>query len=117
MNPCGSMLAKHVSAFFEYRLIDHLKFEEEPPFPAFRAVLHGSIADRPAAERPSRASGESRGDQGRRARLCELFTRTSPELGADGALEIRTRGVTRNSSVPKEMLVAGTHAAYVRGGA
>src|SRR5258708_22337357 len=31
--------AKHVSAFFEYRLINHLKLEEELLFPAFRAVL------------------------------------------------------------------------------
>jgi iron-sulfur cluster repair protein YtfE (RIC family) len=31
--------AKHVSAFFEYRLIDHLQLEEELLFPAFRAVL------------------------------------------------------------------------------
>src|ERR1700737_582378 len=30
---------KHVSAFFEYRLINHLKLEEELLFPAFRAVL------------------------------------------------------------------------------
>src|SRR5258708_17523132 len=31
--------AKHVSAFFEYRLINHLQLEEELLFPAFRAVL------------------------------------------------------------------------------
>ena len=31
--------AKHVSAFFEYRLINHLKLEEELLFPAFRALL------------------------------------------------------------------------------
>jgi hemerythrin-like domain-containing protein len=31
--------AKHVSAFFEYRLIRHLKVEEELLFPACRAVL------------------------------------------------------------------------------
>src|SRR5258708_14250710 len=31
--------ARHVSAFFEYRLINHLKLEEELLFPAFRAVL------------------------------------------------------------------------------
>jgi hypothetical protein len=31
--------AKHVSAFFEYRLINHLKLEEDLLFPAFRAVL------------------------------------------------------------------------------
>src|ERR1700730_11761326 len=31
--------AKHVSAFFEYRLINHLNVEEELLFPAFRAVL------------------------------------------------------------------------------
>jgi hemerythrin-like domain-containing protein len=37
---CPSALsAKHVSAFFEYRLINHLKIEEELLFPAFRAVL------------------------------------------------------------------------------
>jgi hemerythrin-like domain-containing protein len=30
---------KHVSAFFEYRLINHLQLEEELLFPAFRAVL------------------------------------------------------------------------------
>jgi hypothetical protein len=33
------LCAKHVSAFFEYRLINHLKLEEELLFPAFRAVL------------------------------------------------------------------------------
>jgi hemerythrin-like domain-containing protein len=31
--------AQHVSAFFEYRLIKHLKLEEELLFPALRAVL------------------------------------------------------------------------------
>jgi hemerythrin-like domain-containing protein len=31
--------AKHISAFFEYRLINHLKIEEELVFPAFRKVL------------------------------------------------------------------------------
>src|SRR5271163_1721381 len=31
--------AKHVSAFFEYRLINHLKLEEELLFPACRGVL------------------------------------------------------------------------------
>ena len=31
--------AKHVNAFFEYRLINHLKLEEELVFPACRAVL------------------------------------------------------------------------------
>ena len=31
--------AKHVSAFFEYRLINHMRLEEELLFPAFRAVL------------------------------------------------------------------------------
>jgi Hemerythrin HHE cation binding domain len=31
--------AKHVGAFFEYRLINHLQLEEELLFPAFRAVL------------------------------------------------------------------------------
>src|SRR5260370_6779119 len=31
--------AKHVSAFFEYRLINHLKLEEELLFPALRAGL------------------------------------------------------------------------------
>ncbi|MGA8058132.1 MAG: hemerythrin domain-containing protein [Candidatus Binataceae bacterium] len=31
--------AKHVSAFFEYRLINHLKLEGALLFPAFRAVL------------------------------------------------------------------------------
>jgi hemerythrin-like domain-containing protein len=31
--------AKHVSAFFEYRLINHLQIEEELVFPAFREVL------------------------------------------------------------------------------
>jgi hemerythrin-like domain-containing protein len=31
--------ASHVSAFFEYRLINHLKVEEELLFPAFREVL------------------------------------------------------------------------------
>ena len=31
--------ARHVSAFFEYRLINHLKLEEDLLFPTFRAVL------------------------------------------------------------------------------
>jgi hemerythrin-like domain-containing protein len=31
--------AGHVSAFFEYRLINHFKVEEELLFPAFRGVL------------------------------------------------------------------------------
>ena len=31
--------AKHVSAFFEYRLINHMRLEEELLFPACRAVL------------------------------------------------------------------------------
>jgi len=31
--------AQHVNAFFEYRLIKHLKLEEELLFPALRAVL------------------------------------------------------------------------------
>jgi hypothetical protein len=31
--------ARHVSAFFEFRLINHLRLEEELRFPAFRAVL------------------------------------------------------------------------------
>ena len=31
--------AKHVSAFFEYRRINHLQLEAELLFPAFRAVL------------------------------------------------------------------------------
>jgi hemerythrin-like domain-containing protein len=31
--------ARHVNAFFEYRLISHLRLEEELLFPAFRAVL------------------------------------------------------------------------------
>src|SRR5208337_863059 len=31
--------AKHVSAFFEYRLINHLKLEEELLYPACRPVL------------------------------------------------------------------------------
>jgi Hemerythrin HHE cation binding domain len=31
--------AKDVSAFFEYRLINHMRLEEELLFPAFRAVL------------------------------------------------------------------------------
>src|SRR6202040_4253280 len=31
--------ARHVSAFFEYRLVNHLKLEEDLLFPAFRAVL------------------------------------------------------------------------------
>ena len=39
--------AKHVSAFFEYRLINHLKLEEELLFPAFRAVpgVEASLID------------------------------------------------------------------------
>ena len=31
--------ARHVSAFFEYRLVNHLKLEEDVVFPAFRTVL------------------------------------------------------------------------------
>ena len=31
--------AKHVNALFEYRLINHMRLEEELLFPAFRAVL------------------------------------------------------------------------------
>jgi hemerythrin-like domain-containing protein len=31
--------ARHVSAFFEYRLINHMRIEEELLFPACRAVL------------------------------------------------------------------------------
>src|ERR1700730_18996887 len=31
--------AKHVSAFFEYRLINHMRIEEQLLFPACRAVL------------------------------------------------------------------------------
>ena len=31
--------AQHVNAFFEYRLVKHLKLEEELLFPALRAVL------------------------------------------------------------------------------
>src|SRR6202023_2287852 len=31
--------ANHVSAFFEHRLVNHLKLEEAPLFPACRAVL------------------------------------------------------------------------------
>ena len=31
--------ARHVSAFFEYRLTNHLRLEEELLFPAFRTVL------------------------------------------------------------------------------
>jgi len=34
-----ALRAKHVSAFFEYRLINHLKLEEELLFPTFRPVL------------------------------------------------------------------------------
>ncbi len=58
----------------EYRLVNHLKLEEKLLFPAFRAVL-GSVADRCTAERPPRTSGESRGDQGRRARPGGQFLR------------------------------------------
>jgi hemerythrin-like domain-containing protein len=31
--------ARHVNAFFEYRLIDHMRLEEELLYPAVRAVL------------------------------------------------------------------------------
>ena|SRR5579863_1805675 len=31
--------ARHVNAFFEYRLVSHFKLEEELVFPAFRPVL------------------------------------------------------------------------------
>jgi hemerythrin-like domain-containing protein len=39
--------AKHVSAFFEHRLINHLKIEEELLFPAFREVpgVEASLID------------------------------------------------------------------------
>src|SRR5229473_1749334 len=68
--------AKHVSAFFDYRLINHLKLEEELLFPAIGPVtVRGSVADRPTAGRPSRAAGESRGDQGRCTRSGGQFLR------------------------------------------
>ena len=35
----AELRAKHVSAFFEYRLTNHPKLEEDLLFPAFRAVL------------------------------------------------------------------------------
>jgi hemerythrin-like domain-containing protein len=35
----SELRASHVSAFFEYRLINHFKVEEELLFPAFREVL------------------------------------------------------------------------------
>jgi hypothetical protein len=61
--------AKHVSAFFEYRLINHLKLEEELLFPAFRAVLgveatlidvllsdHRELGRKPRRSRPARTT-------------------------------------------------------------
>lgn len=47
--------AQHVSAFFEYRLINHLKLEEELVFPAPHRAWRGSVADRRTAERFSGA--------------------------------------------------------------
>ena len=35
----AELRTRHVSAFFEYRLIGHLQLEEEVLFPACRAVL------------------------------------------------------------------------------
>jgi hemerythrin-like domain-containing protein len=35
----AELRARHVIAFFEYRLVNHLQLEEELLFPAFRAVL------------------------------------------------------------------------------
>src|SRR5713226_4382364 len=55
--------AKHVSAFFEYRLVNHLKLEEELVFPAFRAVLgvEASLIDVYAASAASAARWARRG--------------------------------------------------------
>ena len=54
--------AKHVSAFFEYRLIQPFRqIEEDLLFPACRAVLgvEATLIDVPSSGRPSRASSES----------------------------------------------------------
>ena len=57
--------AKHVSAFFQYRLVNHLKLEEELLFPAFRAVLGVEASPIDVLLNDTlRASGESCGDQG-----------------------------------------------------
>jgi hypothetical protein len=83
--------ARHVSAFFEYRLVNHLKLEEELLFPAFRAVLgvEASLIDVLLSDhRELRAS-----DQGRRARPGGQFLRFArapyPERGAS---TVRTSG-------------------------
>ncbi len=67
--------AKHVSAFFEYRLINHMRLEEELLFPACRAVLGVEALLIDVLLSDHRASGESRGHQGRRARPGGQFLR------------------------------------------
>jgi hypothetical protein len=48
--------AGHVSAFFEYRLVSHLKLEEDLLSPAFRAVL-GENDDGPQTFLPEMRRG------------------------------------------------------------
>lgn len=65
----SELRAKHVSAFFEYRLMNHMRLEEELLYPACRAVLgveaslidvllsdHRELRAKAAASRPARTT-------------------------------------------------------------
>jgi hypothetical protein len=79
--------AKHVSAFFEYRLINHLKLEEELLFPAFRAVLgvEASLIDvllSDHRELRAKAAAIKVGAPDQVDSFCVLLERPYPDRGA-----------------------------------
>ena len=86
--------AKHVSAFFEYRLINHLQLEEELLFPAFRAVLgvEASLIDlllRDHRELRAKAAAIKAGAHDQVDSFCVLLERPYPDRGAS---TVRTGG-------------------------
>jgi hypothetical protein len=86
--------AKHVSAFFEYRLINHLKLEEELLFPAFRAVLgvEASLIDlllNDHRELRAKAAAIKAGAHDQVDSFCVLLERPYPDRGAS---TVRTSG-------------------------
>src|SRR6266478_9046349 len=109
--------ARHVIAYFEYRLVNHLKLEEDLLFPAFRAVLgvEASLIDvllNDHRELGARAAAIKAGAHDQVDSFCDLLER-----------HIRTEErqlfvLTENRMKPAEMAKVGRQiksAAQVRG--
>jgi hypothetical protein len=81
--------AKHVSAFFEYRLINHLKLEDDLLFPAFRAVLgvEASLIDVLLSDH-------------RELRAKAVAIKTGAHDQVDGFCVLLEHGLLRSSFVP-----------------